>query len=43
MCIRDRVRPTLVLPDPPVLTRLTQGLLDRDDGSIADPKDAATV
>ena len=28
----------LVLPDPPVLTRLSQGVLDRETGAIADPR-----
>lgn len=28
----------LVLPDPPVLTRLSQGVLDPSTGSIADPR-----
>jgi radical SAM-linked protein len=32
------VRESLVLPDPPVLTRLSQGLLDRRTGAIADPR-----
>jgi radical SAM-linked protein len=33
------VRPTLGLPDPPVLTRLGQGVLDRETGAVADPHD----
>ena len=33
------VHPTLVMPDPPVLTRLNQGVLDRQTGAIADPRD----
>jgi len=33
------VRPSLVLPDPPVLTRLSQGVLDRQSGVIADPRE----
>ncbi|MGI3785560.1 MAG: TIGR03936 family radical SAM-associated protein [Janthinobacterium lividum] len=32
------VDPALVLPDPPVLTRLSQGVLDRDTGAITDPR-----
>ena len=31
------VQESLVLPDPPVLTRLSQGVLDRQTGAIADP------
>ena len=37
------VDPGLVLPDPPVLTRLSQGVLDRSTGRIADPRDAHAV
>ena len=33
------VDPALALPDPPVLTRLSQGVLDPEDGTIADPRD----
>jgi radical SAM-linked protein len=33
------VRPSLVLPDPPVLTRLSQGVLDRQSGVITDPRE----
>ena len=32
------VEEALVLPDPPVLTRLSQGVLDPATGSIADPR-----
>ena len=32
------VDPALVLADPPVLTRLAQGVLDRDTGGITDPR-----
>jgi radical SAM-linked protein len=32
------VHPSLLMPDPPVLTRLSQGVLDRDTGQIADPR-----
>ncbi len=37
------VDPTLRRPDPPVLTRLTQGLLDRETGAVADPRDGSPV
>jgi radical SAM-linked protein len=37
------VRSTLVLPDPPVLTRLSQGLLDRRTGAVADPREDPVV
>lgn len=33
------VRPTLVTPDPPVLTRIFQGVLDRPTGVITDPRE----
>jgi len=33
------VSPALVMPDPPVLTRVSQGVLDRQTGAIADPRD----
>lgn len=32
------VDPALVLPDPPVLTRLGQGVLDIETGAITDPR-----
>ncbi|SEQ06798.1 TIGR03936 family radical SAM-associated protein [Microlunatus flavus] len=32
------VRDDLVLPDPPVLTRLSQGVLDAATGEVADPR-----
>ncbi len=32
------VHESLVLPDPPVLTRLGQGVLDETTGEIADPR-----
>jgi radical SAM-linked protein len=37
------VLPTLVMPDPPVLTRLSQGVLDRSTGAIADPREASAL
>lgn len=37
------VRETLLLPDPPVLTRLAQGVLDRETGLIADPREEPVV
>lgn len=33
------VRPELLLPDPPVLTRLSQGVLDHQTGAITDPRE----
>jgi len=33
------VRPQLRLPDPPVLTRLAQGVLDRETGLVDDPRE----
>ena len=33
------VRPGLLLPEPPVLTRLSQGVLDRRTGVITDPRE----
>ena len=32
------VHPALVLPDPPVLTRIAQGVLDRPSGVLTDPR-----